>query len=250
MRVIPVAGLSGSGKTTFIRSLVPLLARLGPVGTVKHTGHHSMELPEGKDTTVMFGAGAAAVAGVDREKTLVTLGSSSLAGALDLLADRGMAFAVVEGFKDSPLPKIVTGDADLEGCILRNPSPGDVIPALDRFPNYFSLGGILRELGGEAGGDRIPPALSCAALPLPGGMDGEALDRLEQELPGLVEGCGDQPGVIGIRAVLQRGALFGKADGLLFGAAARSGEAATATLARMISESRRMLGQQGTRPRP
>ncbi|HMK16120.1 MAG TPA: molybdopterin-guanine dinucleotide biosynthesis protein MobB, partial [Methanomicrobiales archaeon] len=42
MKIVQVAGFSGSGKTTFIRALIPLLSRLGPVGTVKHTGHHSM----------------------------------------------------------------------------------------------------------------------------------------------------------------------------------------------------------------
>ncbi|HVN65323.1 MAG TPA: molybdopterin-guanine dinucleotide biosynthesis protein MobB, partial [Methanomicrobiales archaeon] len=63
MKIIQVTGVSGSGKTTFIRSLIPLLTRSGPVGTVKHTGHHSMEAPKGKDTTVMFEAGARAVAG-------------------------------------------------------------------------------------------------------------------------------------------------------------------------------------------
>ena len=128
MKVIPVTGLSGSGKTTFIRSLIPVLARFGPVGTVKHTGHHSMELPKGKDTTVMFGAGAVAVAGIDQEKTLITLGSTSLADALDILAGQGIAIAVMEGYKGSPLPKIVIGDIDLEGCVLRQPGSGGCNP--------------------------------------------------------------------------------------------------------------------------
>ncbi len=44
MRIIHVAGLSGSGKTTFIRSLIPELSRLGPVAAVKHIGHHSWSL--------------------------------------------------------------------------------------------------------------------------------------------------------------------------------------------------------------
>ena len=156
VKVIPVTGLSGSGKTTFIRSLIPILARFGTVGTVKHTGHHSMDLPPGKDTTVMFGAGAVAVAGIDREKTLITLGSTSLADALDILAGRGIVIAVVEGYKESPLPKIVIGNIDLEGCILRNPDPEDVIRCFDRFPDYITLGEILRELEADCRAEKGP----------------------------------------------------------------------------------------------
>lgn len=147
MKVIPVSGPSGSGKTTFIRALIPLLRRLGPVGTVKHIGHHAMDLPEAKDTTVMFKAGAVAVAGIDEEKTIVTLRSTSLPNALGILSSQGVVFAVVEGYKTGPLPKIVIGDVDVENCILRNPSPEEVIRSLDRFPDYDTLGERLRSLG-------------------------------------------------------------------------------------------------------
>ncbi|HNJ81359.1 MAG TPA: molybdopterin-guanine dinucleotide biosynthesis protein MobB, partial [Methanoregulaceae archaeon] len=36
MKVIHIAGFSNTGKTTFIRELLPELENLGPTGVVKH----------------------------------------------------------------------------------------------------------------------------------------------------------------------------------------------------------------------
>jgi len=241
VKVIPIAGLSGSGKTTFIRALIPLLARIGPVGTVKHTGHHSMELPEGKDTTVMFSAGAAAVAGVDREKTLVTLHGSSLAGALDILSGQGISFAVVEGYKSSPLPKIVIGDIDLEGCVLRNPGPGEVIRVLDRFPDYFTLGGILRELGNGCQPGDEPVSIAASAIRLPPEPDEKTFMAFERLLPRIVGSAQDLPGVISARAAVQKGVPFGRPNELLVGVAGRGAEGAAAGMVRIVSGCKREM---------
>jgi len=224
VRVIQVAGLSGSGKTTFIRALLPLLSRFGPVGTVKHVGHHAMELPEGKDTTVMFGEGAAAVAGIDREKTVVTLRSTSLADALDILSLQGVSVVVVEGWKTGPLPKIAIGDVESENCILRNPSPEEVIRSIERFPEYFTPWELSRGLADESGAAGRPAAMAWAALPLPPGIREKDLSRMKP----------DRPGVRGVRAAIHRGSPFGRKDELLVAVAAETGEAAAAALGRMI----------------
>jgi len=246
VKVILVTGLSGSGKTTFIRTLIPFLARFGPVGTVKHTGHHSMELPTGKDTTVMFGAGAAAVAGIDSEKTLITLGSTSLAEALDILAGRGIVTAIVEGYKSSPLPKIVIGDIDLEGCILRNPDPADVIRCLDKFHDYVTIGEILRELGANCRAETGSVTLAASATPLSFGSEGVALSALERALPRIAEAVQDLPGVIGVRAAIQHGTFFGRSDELLIAIAAGKGEAAASALEAAFSRCREELAARGT----
>jgi molybdopterin-guanine dinucleotide biosynthesis protein MobB len=245
VKVIPVAGFSGSGKTTFIRTLVPLLSRHGPVATVKHTGHHSMELPEGKDTTVMFGAGARAVAGIDPEKTIITLGGTSLADALDILAGQGIAIAVVEGYKESALPKIAIGDVMVERCVLRNPEPEEVLLSLDRFPDYTTIGEILRELGGEGERMKRATAIAASSLLLPREKEGEALSRLERDLPALVRSGEALPGVIRVRAAIHRGSLFGKSDELLVAAAAESGEEAAAALQLAIFRCREILDTPG-----
>jgi molybdopterin synthase catalytic subunit len=235
MKVIPVAGLSGSGKTTFIRALIPVLSRHGPVGTVKHTGHHAMELPEGKDTTVMFAAGARAVAGIDREKMLITLGTTSITEALDVLAAQGIAFAVMEGYKGSALPKIIIGNLEAEGCVLRNPAPEDVINALDRFPDYITLGEILRDLGGTFQGTGQPCTITTSVIPVQAGNGGDALSSLERALPGIVRRMEGLSGVIRARAAIRHGTLFGGSDELLIAVATGKGDDATAALQYALS---------------
>jgi molybdopterin synthase catalytic subunit len=230
VKVIPVAGISGSGKTSFILALIPLLSRYGPVGTVKHIGHHAMELPEGKDTTVMFDAGARAVSGIDQEKTMVTLRSTSVADALDILAMQGVAFAVVEGFKGSSWPKIVIGDFEAEGCVLRNPGPEDVIRNLDRFPDYITFGEILREVATGCRGRGKPCVTATATLPVPWGPAGTTPAAREEELNSLVHGLEALSGVVMARAAIRRGALFGGTDELLVVVAAESGEEAASAL--------------------
>jgi molybdopterin-guanine dinucleotide biosynthesis protein MobB len=242
MKVIPVAGTSGSGKTSFILAIIPLLSRIGHVGTVKHIGHHAMEVPEGKDTTVMFATGAQAVAGIDREKTIITLRSTSVIDSLDLLAGQGVAFAVVEGFKGSTWPKIIIGDLEAEGCLLRNPAPEDVIRDLDRFPDYVTLGELLRELGEACREQGQPCTTATVTIPLPGGVKEDSL-----ELPALVRGMEALSGVRGARAAIRHGTLFGGTDELLVAVAAESAEEAASALQLVLPGCLENL--EGTTPR-
>ena len=245
VRVIPVTGLSGSGKTTFIRALIPLLSRLGPVGTVKHVGHHAMELPEEKDTTTMFREGAEAAIGIDQEKMLVTLDSTSLAEALDILSGRGIAFAIVEGYKSSPLPKIAIGDVRAEDCILRNPEPEEVIRSLERFPSYFTIEGIVQDLAHETGASREPITLLASTIPLPPHGEGNTLSNLERALPGIAEETTSLKGVVRVRADAQRGSLFGRPDQLLVAIAAENSEDAAAALAHAFQQCQGILESRG-----
>jgi molybdopterin-guanine dinucleotide biosynthesis protein MobB len=241
VKVIQVAGLSGSGKTTFIRALIPLLARLGPVGTVKHIGHHAMKIPEGKDTTVMLEAGAEAVAGIDQEKTIITLKNASLADALDTLAGRGIAFAVVEGYKSGPLPKIAIGDVDVEACILRNPEPEEVIRTLDRFPAYFTLAGILQEPREAGGVDKKSVNLAASIVLHPAERGEVNFSDLRRDLTRITQSVQDLSGIITARVVIQQGALFGRSDELLIAVAGENGDIAAAALFQIFSRSRKLL---------
>ena len=117
MKVISVVGYKKSGKTALVSALVRNLSGFGTVGTVKHMGEQRLN-PAETDTGRHFDAGADMVIGITgTEVTGTELVSFSrdtdLEDALDLLCDRGLDFAVVEGFKESNLPKIALGD--LEG---------------------------------------------------------------------------------------------------------------------------------------
>jgi len=44
MKIIHIVGRSNSGKTTFIRTLIPELKKLGTVAGIKHLGDHEYQL--------------------------------------------------------------------------------------------------------------------------------------------------------------------------------------------------------------
>lgn len=136
MRIIQVSGRSNTGKTTFIRSLIPALKAHGRIAVIKHLGDHEFLLEKGKDTTGFFEAGAEISAGIDAQKTVAALRNNSLDAMLALLNHQGMDIVIIEGFKQHPFKKIIIGDLEAEGCILRNPAVHDVVASLDRFDTY------------------------------------------------------------------------------------------------------------------
>ncbi len=136
MRVINIIGHSNSGKTTLVTKLVPLLAEVGTVCTIKHMGHHIWELPPGKDTTVHFEAGASCGAGIDAEKTVLTLRGTDIYLVLDFYAWMGYEYAVVEGFKEEWFSGAVLGDLATDNCILTDPTVEELFVARDLFDEY------------------------------------------------------------------------------------------------------------------
>jgi molybdopterin-guanine dinucleotide biosynthesis protein MobB len=136
MKIIQVVGKSNSGKTTFIKHLIPELKKKGKVAVVKHLAGHNYRMEEGKDTTVFFDAGAEISIGIDSHKAFIAIRGKSLHEVFRILCDQDVDFAIIEGFKQYPYPKIVIGDLAIEKCILKNPSVGEVIDSLDLFEIY------------------------------------------------------------------------------------------------------------------
>jgi len=136
MRIIQVTGRSNTGKTTFIRALIPELNKQGKVGVIKHLADHDFSLEDGKDTTGFFLAGAAISAGIDADKSVVAMQNNSLEAMLSLLKTQGMDFVILEGFKQLPFKKIVIGDLQVKGCILRSPTVDEVIASIGRFDTF------------------------------------------------------------------------------------------------------------------
>jgi molybdopterin-guanine dinucleotide biosynthesis protein MobB len=136
MKIIQIVGRSNSGKTTFIKHLVPELKKKGAVAVIKHLGDHDYQLEEGKDTTVFFEAGAEIAIGIDSQKSVVAIRNNTLDAMLDLLVNLGIEYVVIEGFKQKPFPKIVIGSLTIENCILNDPVIEAVIESLHRFADY------------------------------------------------------------------------------------------------------------------
>ena len=120
MKVISIIGKKKSGKTTLIEDLIMRLRDYGSVGCIKHA--QELDLDESKDTTRLFNAGAEVVIGSSEHVTLkLSLSKSkslNLKEQLKDMADSGMDFVLVEGFKSSDLPKIALNpfsDRDEDG---------------------------------------------------------------------------------------------------------------------------------------
>lgn len=133
MKIIQIVGRSNSGKTTFIKNLIPELKKIGCVAVIKHLGDHEFILEKEKDTTVFFNAGAEIAVGIDADKAVIATRRNSLDDILLTLSGKGIEFTVIEGFKQRSFPKIVIGDLTIENCVLSNPSIQNVLNSLDRF---------------------------------------------------------------------------------------------------------------------
>jgi molybdopterin-guanine dinucleotide biosynthesis protein B len=111
MNVIGIAGFSGAGKTTLVEAMIPLLKAAGQrVSVVKHA-HHSFNIDhEGKDTWRHRAAGAFEVV-VASNARLALMREFEQEAALtvhQVIAELydGVDWVIVEGFKNSDLPKL------------------------------------------------------------------------------------------------------------------------------------------------
>lgn len=136
MKIIQVVGYSNSGKTTFIKNMIPELKKKGNVAVVKHLGDHTYTIEEGKDTTVFFNAGADISVGIDSDKAVAAIRKNTLDDVLGMLFDQHMDFAIIEGFKQRSFPKIVIGNLTADTTILTNPSVDEVISSLNLFETF------------------------------------------------------------------------------------------------------------------
>lgn len=110
--LLGIAAYSGTGKTTLLKQLIPMLRQRGlRIGLIKHT-HHDMEIDTpGKDSYELRKAGAEqTLVASDRRWALMVetpeqhpLDLSALAGHIDPVA---IDLILVEGFKYEPIAKI------------------------------------------------------------------------------------------------------------------------------------------------
>ncbi len=106
---------SGTGKTTLISSLIPLLVKAGlRISVIKHT-HHSFEIDQpGKDSYRLRKSGAVQTLLSSNERWALMTERSRKANDAEpdlqeLLAHMDASLAdliVVEGFKQAPIPKV------------------------------------------------------------------------------------------------------------------------------------------------
>ena len=127
---VALCGWSGSGKTTLIEALIPRLTVRGlTVAVVKHDAHGVQLDTPGKDSDRFFRAGADVVLRGPGEIAWRARPSAAttLERTLRRLARRHDV-VLVEGHKETPLPKLWLASADGE------PAPSEVANILDVLP--------------------------------------------------------------------------------------------------------------------
>ena len=110
--IIGFAAYSGTGKTTLLKEIIPLLRGRGiRLGVIKHA-HHSFDIDTpGKDSYELRLAGASQtlIASAQREALAVERengGEAELGRLLERLDQDALDMILVEGFKDEAFPKI------------------------------------------------------------------------------------------------------------------------------------------------
>lgn len=121
--ILAIAGWSGTGKTTLLQQVIPILGAKGiRAGLIKHT-HHQMDVDTpGKDSYLLRKAGASQVivASSERWALMCEMPEKQSINLLNLLSRMDHAtleVVLVEGFKDEPVPKIVLWRAGIKGGI-------------------------------------------------------------------------------------------------------------------------------------
>ncbi len=110
--VLGFAAYSGTGKTTLLVQLIPLLKKQGlRLGMIKHA-HHSFDVDQpGKDSYELRHAGAERVLVGSRQRWALMVEAPSdkepsLTDLLEYMPSSGLDLILVEGFKHERFPKI------------------------------------------------------------------------------------------------------------------------------------------------
>ncbi|MDV2481741.1 molybdopterin-guanine dinucleotide biosynthesis protein B [Methanoculleus sp. Wushi-C6] len=218
MKIIQIVGRSNTGKTTFIKNLIPALSAHGTVGAVKHVGHHGYRLEPGKDTTIYHEAHAALSTGVDSEKSVLIRRENDLDSTLETLCNMGIEYAVIEGFKTRPFPRIVIGDLESENVVLRNPSSvEEVIAALPSFEDYYTIEGLVRDLKREHDLAHAGAILTFNGIVREwSGTEHTEYLEFDETVDAVTESIGQEmeavPGIIGVRFHHRKGRLYAGED--------------------------------------
>ncbi|MHC1585814.1 MAG: molybdopterin-guanine dinucleotide biosynthesis protein B [Candidatus Syntropharchaeia archaeon] len=146
MKVLSIVGDRDSGKTMLIENLIRILKKRGKVGCVKHS-KSGFDI-QGKDTHRFKIAGADVVFGISEKETIKITEEKEIEKVLDELSDEGMDFVIVEGFKDSSIPKIALGDVSAKNILRRmhKPKIEEIVEIISNLDDWVTLGSIVRKL--------------------------------------------------------------------------------------------------------
>lgn len=169
--VLAVCGIKDSGKTTLLRRVIPLLRDRGlRVGVIKHDGHDFVPDVPGTDSFLLREAGAERVAVYSAHRFMLTGEGEGASLAALLPRFRELDLVLVEGGKQSALPKIEIVRAHQGGKTAAAPEgllavcsdveslsglPPHLVSSLPRFAleDYEGLAGFILAHVGKGGAD-------------------------------------------------------------------------------------------------
>ena len=121
--LLAIVGWSGTGKTTLLQQVIPILNSKGiRAGLIKHT-HHEVDVDTpGKDSYLLRKAGASQVMVASSERWALMCEtpekrSINLPYLLSRMDHSVLEIVLVEGFKEESVPKIVLWRAGIKGGI-------------------------------------------------------------------------------------------------------------------------------------
>ncbi|MGV2878051.1 molybdopterin-guanine dinucleotide biosynthesis protein B [Pantoea vagans] len=121
--LLAIVGWSGTGKTTLLQQVIPILLSKGiRAGLIKHT-HHEMDVDTpGKDSYLLRKAGASQVMVASSERWALMCETSEkqsidLPYLLSRMDHSVLEIVLVEGFKEESVPKIILWRAGIKGGI-------------------------------------------------------------------------------------------------------------------------------------
>jgi len=188
--MVAFIGRKGSGKTTFLTTLIPILVERGHcVGVVKRVPPHFEIDREGKDSFRLKEAGAAAVLLSSARRVALIKDIPAEPRPEEIAAEylRGVDIVLVEGFKESALPKVEVYREGLgEGPLFREL---EVIALVTDSPDLDLPPGVERFSFAEA--DKVADLLERELLPADGRGEVRMVDvgeKPETERTALAEG--------------------------------------------------------------
>ncbi len=173
--VIGFAAYSGTGKTTLLSGIIPLLLNRGlRIGVIKHAHHNFLIDTPGKDSYEFRKAGAEQVLIASKSRVAwikERSGEQAEPRLRDLLghyADQQLDLIIVEGFKDEPFPKIEVYRSGRRGPLLSR-SDRHVIAVATDCPDSVDVDVVTLDLNdyGQIC-EFIVQRINCGDLEFPG----------------------------------------------------------------------------------
>ena len=158
-------------------------------------------------------------ASVGTRGSTITIKEGDISDTLDLFSDSGIDYAIILGFNELNYKKATFGDLNAQSGILKDPSADEIIEALDKFDDHYTMQGLVKELKDEVDIPRTGCYLHFNGIvrEITGNerteymdfFDYEYIDRIIEDIRKDMEKV---PGILGVRFYHSKGRLYAGDD--------------------------------------